>query len=98
MKNCSSVTASGFPTLQPHLTGAVVGVHRGLDSANPVDSHVRGNFDCWAIHGDAEIDDVRILVAAQRLRLQASSGDVGDGVAGSGAREAAYSAARLARA
>ncbi len=78
--------AVGFATLQPHLTGAVVGMHRSLDSANPVDSDVRGDFDCRAIHGDAEIDDMRILAIAQRLRLQASSGDVGDGVPRRGPR------------
>jgi hypothetical protein len=72
--------AVGFAALQPHLTSAVVGMHGGLDCANPVDSDVRRDLDCGTIHGDAEIDDVRILVTAQRLRFQAGSGDVGDGV------------------
>ena len=69
-----------FATLQPDLTSAVVGMHWGLKGANPVDSDVRRDLHCGAIHSDPEIDDVRILVAAQRLRLQASSRDVGDGV------------------
>src|SRR4029453_13387474 len=72
--------AVDFATLQPHLPSAVVGMHRRVKGGNPGDSDVRRDLHSRAIHGDAEINDVRILVAAQRLRLQASSRDVGDGV------------------
>jgi hypothetical protein len=72
--------AVSFAALQPHLTGAVVGMHRRLDRANPVDSDVRRDLHSRTIHGDAEIDDVRILVTVQRFRFEAGSGYVGDGV------------------
>jgi hypothetical protein len=46
----------GSTALEPYLARAVVGMHRSLDRAKPINSHIRGHFHRHAIHGDLEID------------------------------------------
>ena len=55
LSECDGV---GLPTLQPYLARGVMGMHGGLERANPVDSHVRRHVHWRAIHGDTELDDV----------------------------------------
>ena len=57
-----------------------MGVHGSLYRAKSINSHVRRHLDRRAINGDAEVDDARILLAAERLRLQSGGSDVGDGI------------------
>lgn len=55
--------------LQPNLTGGVVGVNRRLQRAYLIYSDVRRHLHRTAVDRYAEIDDPRILIVSDRLRL-----------------------------